>query len=93
MFALNAMIHSVKCLPEFFDDVCKEKKLFEVRKNDRPYKVGDYIALNEWRGEYTHRSVLLKIDYILDDKEYCKEGYIIMSVKPVTIYQYIWKDK
>ena len=42
------MIHSVKIQPHYFNDVLTGRKTFEVRKNDRNYRVGDYIALNEW---------------------------------------------
>lgn len=85
------MIHAVKQLPWHFDDVQKGKKTFEVRKNDRPYAVGDLIALNEYDAEeqrYTGRSLLCYIDYILNDSEYCKEGYIVMSIKPCAVRHY-----
>lgn len=42
------MIHAVKCLPEYFAPLNSGAKTFEVRKNDRPYRVGDYLAVNEF---------------------------------------------
>ena len=42
------MIHSVKCYPEFFSSLKDGTKTFEVRKNDRPYAVGDFLAVNEY---------------------------------------------
>lgn len=42
------MTHAVKCLPEYFAAAESGLKSFEVRKNDRSYKVGDYLALNEF---------------------------------------------
>lgn len=42
------MIHAVKCLPEYFAQLDKGDKTFEVRKNDRPYMVGDLLAVNEF---------------------------------------------
>lgn len=42
------MVHSVKCLPEYFAPLLKGIKTFEVRKNDRFYRVGDYLAVNEF---------------------------------------------
>ena len=36
-------IHELKTLPEYFDAVFMGKKNFEIRKNDRDYKVGDYV--------------------------------------------------
>lgn len=85
------MIHAVKQLSWHFDDVQQGKKTFEVRKNDRPYAVGDLLALNEYNAEeqrYTGRSMLCYIDYILNDVEYCKEGYIVMSIKPCSIHRH-----
>lgn len=59
---------------------------FEVRKNDRPYHTGDYVALNEWNSEqYTGKCTLQKIVYILNDPEYCKEGYVILGLEPCAI--------
>lgn len=57
-----------------------------MRKNDRPYNIGDYVALNEWSGEvYTGRCTLHKIVYVLSNAEYCKEGYVILGLEPCVI--------
>lgn len=77
------MLHALKIEKEYFEQTAADKKQFEVRKNDRPYKVGDYLALNEWEnGEYTGRFVLCHIIYILSDDRFCKEGYVILGTKP-----------
>lgn len=84
------MIHALKQHPEHFSDVISGKKLFEVRKNDRDYKVGDLLALNEYDPEtksYTGASCLVYVDYILDNPEYCKEGYVVMSIKPCVVHK------
>ena len=101
------MIHAVKCLPQFFAPLSDGSKPFEVRKNDRPYRVGDYLAVNEFvpdsedpyddfsrtplsdderrtdGGRYSGRCILLKITYILDNKDFCKDGYVILGLKRV----------
>lgn len=41
------MIHELKCAKEYFEAVVSGKKSFEVRKNDRQYAVGDFLAMNE----------------------------------------------
>lgn len=41
-------IHELKILPEYFDAVISGRKRFEIRKNDRDYKVGDQLILKEW---------------------------------------------
>lgn len=84
------MIHALKCEPEYFKDVLSGKKTFEVRINDRQYKVGDLLALNEYDMEdeaYTGASCLTYIDYILDNCDYCKDGYVILSIKPCAVYK------
>ncbi len=42
------MIHSVKCYPDYFKALKDGTKTFEVRKKDRLYEVGDYLAVNEF---------------------------------------------
>lgn len=60
------MIHELKILPEYFNDVISGNKTFEIRRNDRNFLVGDYIALNEFVKEsgYTGRSALYRITYV-----------------------------
>ena len=41
------MIHQLKTEHNFFEDVISGKKTFEVRKNDRDFMVGDFLALKE----------------------------------------------
>lgn len=61
------MIHELKILPEFFEAVTSGRKQFEIRKNDRDFKVGDYIILREWgTKEYTGNSYKAEITYITD---------------------------
>ena len=82
------MIHELKILPNYFDDVMSGRKTFEVRKNDRDFRVGDLLALNEYdadKKEYTRNSCLVYVDYILKDDGYCKSGYVIMTIKPCSV--------
>lgn len=80
------MIHELKILPEYFEAVISGKKQFEVRKFDRPFHVGDLLALNEfYNGQYTGRSCLVYIDYMLSDTEYVKKDYVILGIKPCEV--------
>lgn len=77
------MIHELKIYPEYFKGVVSGVKTFEIRKDDRPYKVGDLLALNEYDGQhYTGNSCLVYIDYILANTDYVREGMVVMSIKP-----------
>lgn len=37
------MVHELKIAPEYFKDVRTGLKKFEIRKNDRDFKVGDRL--------------------------------------------------
>lgn len=80
------MIHSLKTHKQYFRAVISGMKTFEIRKNDRDFKIGDFLALNEYDAEdecYTGNSCLVYVDYILNDNKYCKTDYVVMSIKPV----------
>lgn len=75
------MMHEIKILPEFFWPVVFGVKNFEVRKNDRPYAVGDYLRFLEYiDGKPTFRDAVREIKYILDDPRFCKEGFVILGI-------------
>ena len=81
------MIHAVKTRPEYFRANINGDKPFEVRFNDRGYKVGDYLAQNEYKdGHCTGRCTLSLITYVLDSLEYCKDGYVVLGLKPCSIH-------
>ena len=73
--------HELKILPEYFQAVAEGRKTFEVRRKDRDFKVGDTVTLREFDGNYTGNSLTVKISYILDDPEYCKEGFVIFGIE------------
>lgn len=76
------MIHDLKILPEYFVEVVRGNKTFEVRKDDRPFNVGDKLILHEVNcGRYTDRNIKVIITYILRNPDYCKEGYCILGFK------------
>lgn len=74
--------HEIKILPEYFAYVNDGTKRFELRKNDRDYKVGDIVYLKEWNGkEYTGKKFITSITYVLKDcLEYgLMDGYCIFG--------------
>ncbi len=77
------MTHELKILPQYFMEVVEGKKNFELRKGDRPYKVGDTLKLKEWNGkEFTGSCATRVIKYIFKDcPEYgLKEGFVILVI-------------
>lgn len=80
-FIKNGTIkHELKILPEYFEEVAKGRKNFEIRKDDRDFKVGDIFVLREYANEnYTGRYYIGSIGYILRNcKKYgLQDGYCI----------------
>lgn len=75
-------MHNLKIKPQYFKDVVAEIKKFEVRFNDRHFKVGDFIVLEEFdsRG-YTGKYINAEITYICDDPAFVKKDYIILGIR------------
>ncbi len=80
-------IHVLKTWPDYFQAVIEERKTFEIRKNDRDFKVGDEIILDEWdpkHEQYTGRVALVRITYILEGT-FAIMGKCLMSIKLLEI--------
>lgn len=78
------MIHELKIWPCYYNEVLKGNKTFEYRKDDRGFKVGDLIILNEWDNDFTGRSILVEITYILKDVMNLPKDYVILSIRKVS---------
>lgn len=83
------MEHKLKILPQYFKAVQSGEKTFEIRKNDRGFKVGDTLLLKEYTSleEYgvatlTGQEITKEISYILEGGQYgLVEGYCILALK------------
>ena len=51
------MTHHLKILPCYFREVASGNKTFELRKNDRDFKSGDSLILQEYNGQYFASSI------------------------------------
>ena len=72
-------IHELKILTEYFQDNIHNQKNFEIRENDRDFKVGDALMLKEWDGkEYTGCHITMNIGYITDFMQ--KDNYVVMGI-------------
>lgn len=76
------MEHDLKILPSFYEAVIQHRKTFEVRKNDRPFAVGDFLILREYSPNkgYSGRAVEAPVIYVLNDVRYCKRGFVIIGI-------------
>lgn len=79
----ESKLHELKVYPQYFNQIIAENKTFEIRQNDRCFKVGDKVLLKEWDNiEYSGRSIFAEITYILDDKFIgLSEGYVAFSIE------------
>jgi len=73
--------HELKTQPDYFNAVSEGRKRFELRRNDRNFKVGDTIVLREWtESGHTGRKVSCRIDYILERYDGLDPDYVILSI-------------
>lgn len=78
--------HELKILPSYFEQVANGNKSFEIRKNDRDYKLHDVLLLREIEPtrsvyeevKYTGRMKAVKVTYITDFEQ--KPGYVVMGI-------------
>lgn len=77
-------IHALKTLPEYFAPLRAGEKTFELRKNDRDFKVGDQVCLQEWSPQtgYTGKQFWRRISYVLKDApEFgLMDGFVILGL-------------
>lgn len=101
--------HYVKSWAHFFDAISAGKKLHDLRKLDRDYKVGDTFVLQRYdniNGAYTGEELETEITYITSSQVPCAfsssaldKNYGILSikvkpsVKPVYDHHFIPSDE
>lgn len=77
------IIHQLKIWPQFFNETINGHKRFEIRRNDRDFKGGDFIQLKEWcpiENKYTGRNKQFRIKCVLKDFKGIKKGYCILGI-------------
>lgn len=80
----NNNLHTLKTLNPFFSDVYAGIKTFEVRKNDRDFKVYDWVVLQEYDNEtgYTGSFITAQITYILKGGQFgIDDKFVVMGFK------------
>jgi hypothetical protein len=80
------MTHTLKTWPEYWDAVDCGDKTFEVRRDDRNFKVGDTVQLIRWDKAILpandgHYCCTRRIVYILHgDRFGIEPGYVVMGL-------------
>jgi len=75
--------HDLKTIQPYFDEVLNNSKTFEIRKNDRDFKVCDLVVLHEYDPNtktYSGRKITGDITYVLNEFEGLKDGWCIFSI-------------
>lgn len=80
-------IHELKVWKTYYKPLLSGHKKFEVRKNDRDFKVGDILILrpfDEKKQEYTTQGEFyFNVTYILDGGKFgIEEGVCVMAIEP-----------
>ena len=82
--------HELKTMQPYFNAVFYGKKDFEVRKNDRNFKVGDFVKLIEVVPSplISQRYVVKEIKYILNGGQFgIDKDYVVLGLKELRIAQ------
>jgi hypothetical protein len=77
--------HTLKTWPQFYDEVETNRKRHEMRKDDRDFHAGDTLTLVEWdpeTKEFTGKSCVRTITYLMRDFPGIEKGYCLMSIAP-----------
>lgn len=79
-------MHELKLCKQFYDAVANGKKTFEIRKNDRSFKVGDTVVLRAVTDDDTRAyipelpNLIFEIGYIVVGWG-VEEGYCVLAIK------------
>jgi len=75
--------HQLKIWPEFFAKLADGTKTFEVRRNDRGFKMGDVLWLHEWSEAEGYTGMIERrvVVYLVDLSRLGCPGFVAMEVR------------
>ncbi len=81
------MTHALKTWPPFFKLIEVGDKTFEIRKDDRNFKKGDLLLLQEYdneKKEYTGKELwfVITVKMVANDFDGIRKGYVVLGIKP-----------
>lgn len=83
----DPVVHMLKCVQPYFDEVKLGRKPFELRRADRDFRMFDTCWFREFdaaTGEYGRGEHLARIGYILDDYRGALDpDYVIFGLIPL----------
>lgn len=87
------MEHKIKILPQYYEQKLKGIKPWELRVNDRDYKVGDLLIEKEWtdEGGYTGRILIEQVIHVFHNLPYLPDDIVIMTTDS-SIKKLAWAD-
>jgi len=79
--------HNLKTINCFYVEIINGNKTFEIRKNDRDFKEGDLLVLQEVDDGHNHtgRESKFRVTYILNSAQFegIREGYVVMAIQGI----------
>lgn len=81
---MGGKLHELKTVQPYFDAVWNQQKPFELRKNDRGFKEGDYLLLREYDPDtgYSGRSVRALVTFVTEYPDALRPGFVALGISP-----------
>lgn len=79
-------IHCLKTWPNEFKDVRDGSKTFEIRQDDRGFKTGDLLILQEWEPQsekYTKEMIAVKVVYFIKGRFKLPKDVCVMGIERI----------
>ncbi len=89
---VEASVHLLKTLPENFNKVATGVMSFQLRKNDRDYKLNDILVLQEYVGsvhdedQYTGRQFVCRVNCILTEDDGLQQNYVLLNISKIHLF-------